>query len=161
MDFRQYIMNHWHCGHFGTQKNILNLSWDFSDWAFPFHISWDGLMFSVHFLAFILIYWKKECRGIITGKIKLDPEPMHTWFELSYAQFLTVPRIVMQSMPLLWQDDMVRLLEEMDNTFDWRPEKGRYHVQLKDFNGRFLSLDPNICDYRHGNVELLRKKGGS
>ncbi len=149
---------HWHCGHFGSQKNKFNLAWDFSNWVFFLNFSWDGLMFSVSCLPFTLTYWKKECRGLVSGEIQLDPEPIHTWFELSYAQFLTVPRIVMQSMPLGWQDGMVSLLRELDKTFDWRPQNGKYHVQLKDYDGRYISLDHNICDYRHGNVEHLRKE---
>lgn len=56
-------------------------------------------------------------------------EPIHEWFELSYAQYLTIPRSVLQSMPQEWQDRFVKCLEElkeksvedkivdMDNTF--------------------------------------------
>lgn len=77
------------------------------------------------------------------------------WFELSYAQFLTVPRLVMKSMPTEWQEKMAQLLREMDDTFDWRPD-GQYWVRLRDDHGRFK--DPELCDYRHGNIEHLRKK---
>jgi hypothetical protein len=81
-------------------------------------------------------------------------EPINDWFELSYSQFLTVPRLVMQSMPLEWQEKMAALLQEMDDTFDWRPE-GRYWVKLKDANGRYCEAPLN--DYRRGSVEHLRK----
>lgn len=82
--------------------------------------------------------------------------PIHVWFELSYAQYLTVPRIVMQSMPHEWQEKMAKLLEEMDETFDWRPNEGRYWVKLKDDKGRFAK--PPLHDYRHGNIEHLRRR---
>ncbi len=155
--------NHWHCGYFGSQKDKFNLVWDFSNWAFPIHFSWDSLRFSVGCLIFTLIYWKKKCRDLVSGESELekevldDSEPVHTWFELSYAQFLTIPRIIMQSMPLGWQRDVVRLLREMDNTFDWRPKEGRWWVSLRGDNGKYGKLDYNICNYRHGNVDHLRR----
>lgn len=82
-------------------------------------------------------------------------EPLSLWFELSYAQFLTVPRLVMQSMPVEWQRKMAVLLQEMDETFDWRPKEGRYWVRLKDNNGRFT--DAPLNDYRRGSCEHLRQ----
>lgn len=84
-----------------------------------------------------------------------DSEPISLWFELSYAQFLTVPRVVMQSMPIEWQRKMALLLAEMDETFDWRPTEGRYWVRLRDGRGRFS--EPPLCDYRHVNIDHLRK----
>lgn len=81
--------------------------------------------------------------------------PIHDWFELSYAQYLTVPRLVMESMPLEWQEKMALLLKEMDDTFDWRPDHGRYWVRLKDDKGKFAKAP--LDDYRHGNIEHLRR----
>jgi hypothetical protein len=82
--------------------------------------------------------------------------PISEWFELSHAQFLTVPRLVMESTPLEWQEKMKALLVEMDETFNWRPEEGRYWVKLKDDNGRYC--DAPLNDYRHGDIEHLRYK---
>jgi hypothetical protein len=87
-----------------------------------------------------------------------ETEPIWQWFELSYAQFLTVPRLVMQNMPLKWRQDMARLLTELDETFDWRPKEGRYWVRLRGVNGRFC--DAPLSDYRHGTVEHIRRKRG-
>lgn len=81
-------------------------------------------------------------------------DKLSLWFELSYAQFLTVPRLVMESMPDEWQDKMAALLEELDDTFDWRPRSGKYWVRLKDAQGRFA--DAPLNDYRHGSCEHLR-----
>lgn len=78
--------------------------------------------------------------------IIMDP-PIHGWFELSYAQYLTVPRSVLQSMPIEWQERFVKCLEELDETFDWRPEEGRYWVRLKDGQGKFVH--DSLMDYRH------------
>lgn len=81
--------------------------------------------------------------------------PIHVWFELTYAEFLTVPRLVLESMSFEWQEKMANLLDEIDETFDWRPEEGRYWVKLRDANGCFSHAPLN--NYRHGSVEHLRK----
>jgi hypothetical protein len=75
-------------------------------------------------------------------------EPIHEWFELSYAQYLTVPRSVLQSMPKEWQDRFVKCLEELDEKIDWRPQEGCYWVKLKDDKGRYMR-DP-LMDYERG-----------
>jgi hypothetical protein len=83
--------------------------------------------------------------------------PINNWFELSYAQFLTVPRLVMQSMPQEWKEKMAALLNEMDDTFDWRPTDGTYWVKVKGEDGRLRNPPGEICDYRNGSVEHLRR----
>jgi hypothetical protein len=94
----------------------------------------------------------KKHRGKYRGS------PVHGWFELSYAQFLTVPRIFMEAMPYSWQKKMVKLLNELDESYDWRPKNGRFWVSLRDRNGRYHQLPHNICDYRRGSVEHLKLK---
>lgn len=73
-------------------------------------------------------------------------DPIHLWFELSYAQYLTIPRSVLQAMPVGWQRRFVRCLRELDQIVDWRPKEGRYWVQLKDDKGRYAH-DP-FMDYK-------------
>lgn len=82
--------------------------------------------------------------------------PIHEWFSLSYAHYLTVPRSVLQSMPAEWQERFVACLRELDDTIDWRPQVGRYWVQLRDDRGRFVP-DP-LADYERGRrrVEVRR-----
>ena len=84
-------------------------------------------------------------------------DAIHHWFELSYAQYLTIPRSALQSMPDEWQSEFVALLEELDETIDWRPKEGRYWVQLKDRKGRYVA-DP-LMDYERGRRRLEQKKG--
>lgn len=80
------------------------------------------------------------------------PPDISLWFELSYARFLTIPRLVLESMPLEWQQKMAALLFEMDETFDWRPKEGRYWVRLKDSRGRFTAAP--LSNYRRGQIEI-------
>ena len=86
------------------------------------------------------------------GKFEYCDEAIHYWFELSYAQYLTIPRSVLQSMPNEWQQKFVDLLEDLDDTIDWRPKEGRYWVKLKDGNGRYVH-DP-LMDYQRGRRKI-------
>lgn len=104
-------------------------------------------------------YWKhiiKTEETTLEGDVMCFPEALSRWFELSYAEFLTIPRLVLESMPEDWQRQMANLLFELDATFDWRPKEGRYWVKLKDDHGRFTEAP--LGDYRRGNIEHLRKK---
>ena len=88
-------------------------------------------------------------------KIIESTEPIHDWFELTYAQYLTIPRSVLQSMPNNWQQRFVKLLDELDETIDWLPSDGRYWVKLKDSKGRYKS-DP-LADYQRGRRRINHK----
>jgi len=79
---------------------------------------------------------------------------MHDWFELSYAQYLTVPRSIIQEMPTEWQQRFADCLSQLDESFSWRPKEGRYWVKLKDGKGRYVS-DP-LMQYRHPDVEYIK-----
>ena len=83
---------------------------------------------------------------------------VHGWFGLTYAQYLTVPRSIMEAMPHEWQERMVACLEQLDGRFNWRPEEGRYWCRLKDDQGRFA--DDPLMEYRRpdrGYIASLRR----
>lgn len=51
-----------------------------------------------------------------------EHEAIHAWFELTYANYLVLPRSVLQSMPDEWQHRFVGCLEEMGKAYgylDW------------------------------------------
>lgn len=77
------------------------------------------------------------------------------WFSLSYASWLTIPRIVLQSMPVEWQEKFFSLLDEIENTIEV-PEyaKKSTTVSLKE-NGKFIKS--NIPSYRHNLLNLKVK----
>lgn len=84
---------------------------------------------------------------------------VHAWFELTYAQYLTVPRSILEAMPPEWQERLVRCMEELGEEFDWAPEEGRYWCRLKDDQGRFVR-DP-LMEYRrpdYGYIESIRRQ---
>lgn len=94
---------------------------------------------------------------------------LHLWWELSYAQYLTIPRSVMQSMPDEWQDKMAALLNELDERIEWRPKQGCYKVELRDYAyeldeaedyEKFVwkeELPDPLADYARGNRRLPLK----
>lgn len=76
-------------------------------------------------------------------------EPIHSWFELSYAQYLTIPRTVLQSMPEHWQRRFVECLEELDAAIEWRPTDGQYWVVMRE-GGRNRYLRDPLMNYERG-----------
>ena len=56
-------------------------------------------------------------------------EPVHTWFGLSYSNYLVLHRTLMQSMPAEWQQRMVACLREMDTAFEHVPQPEAFRVE--------------------------------
>lgn len=80
-------------------------------------------------------------------------DALHLWWELSYAQYLTIPRSVMQSMPDKWQSKMASLLNELDETIDWRPKNDTcYYVSLRDQLG--FEIGDSLRDYARGRRRI-------
>lgn len=86
-------------------------------------------------------------------------QDIHDWFELSYAQYLTIPRSILQSMPLEWQQEFVALLERLDEAFDWRPRNAQYWVSLRELDGQDIPIshDP-FLDYERGRKRWTQEE---
>ncbi|MFI0929683.1 hypothetical protein ACH4TP_38030 [Streptomyces sp. NPDC021012] len=57
---------------------------------------------------------------------------IHTYFGLSYANYLVIPRTLLQSMPEEWQEQFTTLLTELDETFEGVPRAEAYIVQAAE-----------------------------
>lgn len=77
-------------------------------------------------------------------------EPIHSWFELTYANYLAIPRSILQSMPQEWQARFVQCLEELDETFEWR--RSGCHVDFRTRKGKFMHDE--LVDYDRGRRTL-------
>lgn len=90
-----------------------------------------------------------------------EQEPVHEWFELTYASYLVLPRSVLQAMPASWQLRFVGCLRELEEAFARVPEVGHYEVHLRDQEtGRFVR-DP-LSEYRRPDlaaIERVRRTG--
>ena len=70
-------------------------------------------------------------------------DKLWTWFGLSRASWLTLPRVLMHEMPDQWQADMARLLTEFDEAF---PNAPAAQTQVRARRG---SLPEWLTNYRH------------
>ena len=92
---------------------------------------------------------------------KYDSDPfgkfggkIHEYFGLSYANFLVLPRVIMESMSNEWQTKMCDLLSELNETFDWLPDDIDLYVQMRK-DGKIIKLIPELCNYRHPDEDWL------
>jgi hypothetical protein len=95
-----------------------------------------------------------------------ESEPIHHFFALSYAQYLTIPRSALQSMPIEWQRRFVQCLSELGDAIDWRPQHGIYRVRLfeVDHDARYSEdedakywvreIDDPLMDYDRGRRRI-------
>lgn len=77
-------------------------------------------------------------------------DDIHTWFGLTYANYLTLPRSVLQSMPAEWQQKFVAMLCELQEKYghlDW-PD---YQVSAVDRDTGRYRRDP-IPHYNRGRT---------
>lgn len=73
--------------------------------------------------------------------------PIHNAFGLTRASYFVAPRSVLERMPLEWQEQFVKLVEQI-------PDTGHdYAVKLRDKRGRFIK--DRLAAYRHPDREAL------
>lgn len=74
---------------------------------------------------------------------------IHHFFGLSYCSYYTVPRLVLQEMPVWWQWCFVKLVSML-------PETPGYTCQRRDKKGHFIKDYP-WANYRRGVVAEVQK----
>lgn len=87
----------------------------------------------------------------------LGDGPVHDAFGLTYASYLVWPRVLMQQMPLNWQERFVALLDEFWAEWDFAADK-EYAVQVRGEDGRFAKDE--LANYRHpdhATIEALHR----
>lgn len=74
---------------------------------------------------------------------------INEWFGLTYASYLCIPRVLLESAPRELQQQLVNALNAIEDFYSpgHAPVAGAYFVQLRDERGRFIH-DP-LRDYRH------------
>jgi hypothetical protein len=81
----------------------------------------------------------EQLSGVSKSHWYEDSEPIHLWFSLSYANYLVLPRSVLQSMPQPWQARFCELLSEMDDAFG--------HLQWPPYDVRALAREAERLTY--------------
>lgn len=79
------------------------------------------------------------------------------WFGLSYASWLTLPRVLMHNMPSSWQDKMAELLSEYDEKYNYfhRLEIAT-RVQITK-KGKLIKTPEWLINYRRPDMETIDK----
>lgn len=86
---------------------------------------------------------------------EFEPD-IHTYFGLTYANYLVLRRTVLQSMPIGWQVRFVKMLQEIEETLDIPEDTVRsFTVSAKDEQGRFM-VDP-VPHYDRGRARIPLK----
>lgn len=74
-------------------------------------------------------------------------ERLSLFFGLSYANYLTAPRSLLEQMPDEWQGQLAGLLEQFGERFRWPLyDDLRIEVRLRDRRGRYV--DDPLAEYR-------------
>lgn len=77
------------------------------------------------------------------------------WFGLSYASWLTLPRVLMEAMPDEWQARMAALLREYDEAFPNQPDIGT-RVQATHPGSKILTSMPGwLQNYRRPDRDAI------
>lgn len=84
-----------------------------------------------------------------------DDMDVHTFFNLTYSNYLVLHRTLLQSMPVPWQLRFVAAIREMEDAFDHVPMAYAYNVSAVDQNNRFVS-DP-VPHYDRGRAHVEPK----
>ena len=81
----------------------------------------------------------------MSEKIEFTDEDdyIHNWFGLTYANYLVLPRSILQSMDAEWQKKMVNLLNDLEDKMreEYLQDMPDYSVNAKDSNGKYIK-DP-------------------
>jgi len=92
-------------------------------------------------------------RDIINTRGK---DELWCWFGLSYASWLTLPRVLMHEMSDEWQKKMAELLKEYDDFWDFGKLMTGTRVQATK-GGKLIKMPEELINYRHPNNATINK----
>lgn len=75
--------------------------------------------------------WQAACRRSPVPALAGHPD-IHTWFGLTYSDYLVLPRTLLQSMPDTWQRQFTALLADLGTAFDHVPQAEAYKVEAAE-----------------------------
>ena len=88
----------------------------------------------------------------------MDNEKLQCWFNLSYASYCVLPRILMEAMPDDWQGKMADLLNEYDAGYPNQPDIGTRVLITK--GGKLIKTPKWLLNYRRPDLNEIRKWKG-
>lgn len=86
---------------------------------------------------------------------EIGKDKLWLWFGLSYAGWLTLPRVLMHEMPDEWQSKMADLLSEWDEAYPNQPDLQTQVLCKK--NGKYIKTPHYLTNYRHPDYLEIEK----
>jgi hypothetical protein len=86
--------------------------------------------------------------------VQIDDD-LWTWFGLSYASWLTMPRVLMHEMPNEWQKKMAKLLKEWDDYYNFNDLNLGTRVQITK-NNKLIKTPNWLINYRHPDLKIIK-----
>jgi hypothetical protein len=94
-----------------------------------------------------------------TESQQIPHQEINRWFSLTYASWLTIPRVLLEDMPNEWQAKLVELLEEYEERYPNQPPLGTRVLVTGKSN--IAIKTPNwILNYRHPDFNMLAELRG-
>lgn len=94
-----------------------------------------------------------EIVAAIQGDEHFSQMDLTSFFGLSYASWLTLPRVLMEAMPPAWQESMATLLHEYQQAYPGQPHLG---TTVRCTDGGKLVQTPNwLTNYRHPDMAAI------
>jgi hypothetical protein len=87
-------------------------------------------------------------------------QEINRWFSLTYASWLTIPRVLLEDMPAEWQVRFVGLIEEYEKRYPNQPSLGT-RVLVTGENNRAIKTPEWILNYRRPDFKMLEKLRGN
>ena len=106
----------------------------------------------------------------MTNTETMQDKDIHTFFGLSYSNYLVLPRTLLQSMPEEWQHKFVRLLDEYQEAFAHVEQADYYTVEaavectysdLSDAEATELGVSVRFGDAPEFEPTYYDRDGGS
>jgi len=93
--------------------------------------------------------------GGLGEEVTSDRKDLQLWFSLSYASWLTMPRVLMEAMPEEWQEKMAELLNQYDEAFPNQPDLGTRVQVIKD--GKLTKTPHWLLNYRRPDRGMVNR----
>ena len=82
----------------------------------------------------------------------IEQEPINNWFGLTYSSYLVIPRVLLQSAPVEWQREFVRLLHDLEQMFPDHHGHEYWIRRKARVNGKMRFIEDPLRHYRHNRV---------
>jgi len=95
----------------------------------------------------------------VVDTLPSNSQDLQCWFGLDRASWLTLPRVLLESMPDAWQGKLAVLLNQYDDMYPNLPELNTV-VQVTEPGGRMIKTPVELIDYRRPYHDAINRWKG-